>query len=250
MPNGLDVEKTLFERLGAAGFRLAPYHETADQEHKVDRVILGPPPQDSPFWLEPAMAVQVTLRGSNWQKMWVFQEAAARVAPRLVYLELELDDALTEEATQVIIAALYHLYYAGGAPQHAWIKVTRNKYHIEDLKVALAPYNAWLATSLPNDIRGRVNHWRPTDQYGFTQGGVPGPTGEPEMPFFFRLSEITDPQLVEILGKFNGDVPMEQQPSILFEDAGPATDYPRKAAKNVRLATPLATPPAPASTPT
>jgi len=250
VPNGLDVEKVLFERLEAAGFRLAPYHEKADLEHKVDRVVLGPPPQDSPFWMEPAMAVQVTLRGSNWQKMWTFQEAAARVAPRLVYIELELAGELTEEATQVVVAALYHLYYAAAAPQHAWINVTESKFRVGDLDATLSPYNAWLATSLPNDIRGRINHWRPTDQYGFMQGSVPGPTGEPEMPFYFRLSDVTDPQLVEILGKFNGDIPFEQQPWIIFNDAGPATDYPRKAAKNLHMAPSLATPPAPAPAPT
>lgn len=250
MPNGLDVEKTLFERLEAAGFRLAPYHEGADQKYKVDRVILGPPPAESPFWLKPAMAAQVTLQPSHWQKIWIFKDTATPIAPRLVYLELKPDGASIDQVVQAVIAALYRLYYDHDAPKNAWIKATEDEYLLGDLDAVLAPYNKWLVTTFSEGINGRVNYWCKGELYGFAQGSIKGPSDEPEMPFFIHASQITDPNLKTLLDQFDGNISMEQQPSIIFNDAGPATDYPRKAAKNVRLATPLAAPPAPASTPT
>lgn len=238
--NGHRAERKLLEYLEQLGFRLRRSDEALDERDKTDVILEAPPLlHGEHFFLSP-IAVQITLRREDVAKRRAFVTQARRIANRLVYLELMVNE-VTPAVAHAAAAALASFFFDDG-PRYRLLLVGENVFEAYDLEEENGQEWQWLEACLPGMIRGRVVRWDHEGQFGFILATVNGPDGTPtEIEFYMNARQIRDEHLrAQLDERSGGRLRSKRQISVVFQDGGIRDGQRKKNAHNVRLASSVA----------
>jgi hypothetical protein len=236
MQNGVRAERQLLDDLEKLGFRLRRANNGLDEIHKIDAIIHAPPLLEGEYWFPPSIGLQVTLRREDIAKRTEFVRKAGRVTPRLVYLEIASNE-VTPGISRAAATALASMFYDDG-PKDRLIVVGENFFEAFDLQGEDNLVRRWLETKLAGPIEGTIVRWNKDGGYGFIEARVAGPDDSHiDAEFYFRGQNVPDRSLRDRLKAFDGNIPKQDRPRVIFQDGAVKGDQKNKTAINVRPVT-------------
>lgn len=225
MANGIEKERALIAAL--AEYFSLDTHKSWDRDYGIDVMIRGlkaPPIARTP------LAVQITWNRGNWNKQAMTYEKARGIAERVIFLEINSRD-VNELLVAGVRTVLAQLILDAGAPTHVIIEINQDgRYRISDMEARLADFRRKLEEIIEGDIIGYLTYWN--GDIGFADV-----TFGDETITFFCNRRNADPNTVEKLAGYSGQIETRDQPRVVFSDGGVNrnSEY-RKFALGLRLA--------------